>query len=187
MSFEALLQELNEKHKKDVEALIKEYDQKKEQVLKQGNEEFNRIINQAKIQSKFAYEREYIKRVGAAKLKAKRIIFEAIQEMLRNNMNNLFEALKDYVSTKNYLEILNLMINYAREKLGEDIYIKCRDEDKKQIEKLVKGKIKVEGGLNCIGGFIAYKLDNSAYVDLTLEEIIRLNEEKIKSQIIEKS
>jgi hypothetical protein len=33
MSFEALLQELNEKHKKDVEALIKEYDQKKNKYL----------------------------------------------------------------------------------------------------------------------------------------------------------
>lgn len=187
MSFDAIIQELNEKHKKEVEAITKEYNQKKEEIIKKSKEEYNKIIDQAKIQAKIAYEREYIKRIGAAKLKAKRIIFEATQEMLQKNMNKLLDVLKEYTSTKNYNDILNLMVKFAREKLGEDIYIKCRDEDKRFIESLVKGKIKVEGGLSCSGGIVAYKLDDSAFLDLTFEEILRLNDEKVKSLIIEKA
>jgi len=187
MSLEALIKELNEKHKKEIEALLKEYDQKKEEILKQANEEYNKILSQAQIQSKFVAERELVKRIGAAKLKVKRIMFEATQEMLQKNYQNLIEALKGYVNSEKYDDVLKAMLNYAKNKLGDDILIKCRLEDKAKIENYVKKSIKIEPDLNCLGGIIAIKSDQTAYLDLTFEEILRLNDEKVKSLIMEKT
>ena len=75
------------------------------------------------------------------------------------------------------------MINSAKKKLGQYIFVHCRDEDKP----LVKDSIITIGkSIKTLGGIIAENKEGTKELDLTFEELLRTHEDQIKSFLSER-
>ena len=154
----------------------KEIEQTKEAKIKELQDHY---LNEAKTKS----NREAARIVESAKLKAKKILFEAINA----NMDTTFKTIKNemniFAQKPEYRETLQRMVSYAKNTLGPDIIIHCREGDR-----FVLGEMNVQIGssMNTLGGIIAEDNEGKKELDLTFEELLRTSEDKVKSFLMEK-
>ncbi len=184
MGVDALLKEVEERRKKAIEALEAEYTSKREEVKRRTEEQLAYIMENAKREASAASQREKIKIEGAAKLQAKKIIFDSTEKMLENNIAALRQALTDLASSPAYTELLTKMARYASKRLDGKIAVTCRKGDEATL-KAAGAKI-ISTNLNSMGGFIADSEDGSLELDLTFEELLRSREDEVRASILGK-
>jgi len=181
---EALLREVEERRKKALEQLEAEYSAKKAALAKHTDEETSSIADSAKKEAAALAERESTRVSGAAKLQAKKMVFDATEKMLENNIAALRQALAEYTGSKEYPEELARMARYASKRLGEGVGVVCRPSDSGILKKA--GARIVSSELNSIGGFRAESENGNLELDLTFEEILRSHEEETRAFILSK-
>ena len=185
MAAEKLLQEIEDKKKKVLDALEAEYSHKIEEVRRNAEFEKNRIQQIARKLTQELSQSEKTKIIGAAKLQAKRIIFEATQKLLRDNLDLLRQTLEEWSRSKDYEDLLPRMVKYASNRLGEDIRVICRQEDLRILERT--GVEIVASNLNSLGGIKAEKKDGTLELDLIFEEILPSRDEEVRRIILRES
>jgi len=181
---ETLLREVEERRKKALEQLEADYAARKAELAKHNAEQISSIAESAKKEALSLTERERIRISGAAKLKAKKMVFDATERMLENNILALRQVLADYAESKDYPEALSRMLRYASKRLGGSVGVKCRQGDA-TILKRAGAKI-ISSDLNSIGGFKAESENGNLELDLTFEEILRSHEEEVRAYILSK-
>ncbi|HUH99456.1 MAG TPA: V-type ATP synthase subunit E [Nitrososphaerales archaeon] len=184
MGADALLREVEDKRKKALEALEAEYSAKREEVKKRTDEQLAYIMDSAKQEAAAASQREKIKIQGAAKLQAKKVMFDATEKMLENNIDALRQALSELASSPSYPDLLTRMARYASKRLGGKIAVTCRKADEATL-KAAGAKI-ASTNLNSMGGFVADSEDGSLELDLTFEELLRSREDEVRASILGK-
>ncbi len=154
----------------------KEIEQAKETKIKGLQDHY---LNEAKIKS----NREAARIVESAKLKAKKILFEAINANMNTTFKTIKNEMKTFAQKPEYKELLQRMVSHAKNTLGPDIIIHCREGDR-----LVLGvmDIPVGSSIDTMGGIIAEDNEGKKEFDLTFEELLRTNEDKVKSFLLEK-
>jgi vacuolar-type H+-ATPase subunit E/Vma4 len=181
---ETLLKEVEDRRRKALEQLEVEYAAKKAEVAARTTEQSAYVEGNGKTQALMLSERERTRIAGAAKLQAKKLIFDATEKMLANNLAALKQALADYAGTKEYPELLSRMAKYASGRLGGSIEVICRPGD---VAILKKAGAKVtSSNLNSIGGFKAESANGELELDLTFEEVLRSHEEDARAYILNK-
>jgi V/A-type H+-transporting ATPase subunit E len=175
---ETLLREVEEKRKKTLEQLDEEQAAKKEEIKKRLEEERSSILESARKQALELSQREVIRVDGAGKLQAKKVIFDATEKMLENNISSLKQAFAEFAKSKEYPELLLRMVRYASKRLGGEIGVICRESDAAALRKA--GVEVISSNVNSIGGFKAEKKDGTLELDLTFEEILRNREEEVR-------
>jgi vacuolar-type H+-ATPase subunit E/Vma4 len=181
---EALLQEVEERRRKALDQLNAEYTAKKTELAERNTEELSSISDSTKRETESLVERERTRISGAAKLQAKKEVFDATETMLENNILALKQALAEYASSKDYPSTLSKMANYAKKRLGEGVGLVCRSSDAAVLKKA--GAKIISSDLNCIGGFKAESQDGNLELDLTFEEILRGRDEEARAFILSK-
>lgn len=183
MAAEALLKEVEERRKKLLSELQLDYSRKKEEILNSAKSEAQSIIARAMVDAESAAQRERARVLGASKLEGKRIIFEAAEEVAEENISMLREMLAEFSATQQYRQLLEKMLSYASKRLGK-IVVRCRQKDADYISSL--GYEIASKDLISSGGFIAYTKDRSLELDLTFEELLRINEDKVRAFLSER-
>ena len=181
MNSEILLKELEGKQSEALKQLQAEYDDKKKEVERGTEEERSHILDAAREEAAALSQKERIRVIGATKLQAKKMIFDATEKMLEANISSLGQALREYAESKEYSQVLPRMVRYASKRLGGDIAVKCRAQDAPVIQTMAKV---LSANLETIGGFRAENKDGSLELDLTFEELLRTHEEEVRASII---
>jgi vacuolar-type H+-ATPase subunit E/Vma4 len=184
MGVDALLNEVEQRRKRALEALEGEYGAKREEVKKRTEEQRAYIMEAAKREAAALAQKEKTRIQGAAKLQAKKLLFDATEKLLENNIEALKEALADYAESPAYSELLTRMARYASKRLGGKIKVTCRKEDEATL-KAAGAKID-STSLNSIGGFKADSEDGTLELDLTFEELLRSREDEVRASILGK-
>jgi V/A-type H+-transporting ATPase subunit E len=184
MGVDALLKEVEDKGKKALDALEAEYSAKREEVRKGTAEQVTYIMESAKREAVVLAQKEVTKVEGAAKLQAKKLLFDATEKLLENNIAALKDALAEYASSPAYHELLARMAKYASKRFGGKITVTCRKQDEAAL-KAAGAKI-ASANLNAIGGFKADSEDGTLELDLTFEEILRSREDEVRASILGK-
>jgi V/A-type H+/Na+-transporting ATPase subunit E len=184
MGVDALLKEVEDRRKKALEALEAEYSAKRGDVKKRTAEQVAYIMESAKKEGVTVAQKEVTRIEGAAKLQSKKLIFDATEKLLENNIVALRDALAEYASSPAYAELLAKMAGYASKRLGGKIAVTCRKQDEAAL-KAAGAKI-ASTSLNSIGGFKADSEDGSLELDLTFEEILRSREDEVRASILGK-
>ena len=184
MAAESLLRDIEEKRKSALAQLDLDFEAKVAEIKNKASVERTTIIESAKKQAAEASLREKIKTEGAAKLQAKKMIFDATEKMLENNIMNLRNALEDLARSKEYTELLPSMVGYASKRLGGEIRVNCRPGDVVIMKKI--GAEIASSNLNAIGGFKAERKDGTQEIDLTFDEILRSRDEEVRAYIMSK-
>ena len=182
MAAESLLKEVEEKRKKTLQMLDEEYSAKKAEVTNRANEQRAYIADSSKKEAASLAQRERIRISGAAKLQSKKMLFDATERMLENNVAALKQSLAEYAASKEYQTLLSKMLSYASKRLGGNIAVKCRASDAAALKKL--GAKVASAGLESAGGIKAVNADGTLELDLTFEELLRNREEEARAFIL---
>ncbi len=184
MNLDTFIQEIEERKTKKINLLELTLSEKvariqhtKERTLKEIQQHYSEEAN-AKSQ------KEAARIIEAARLKAKKILFDAINANMDSTINTIIEELKSYSRKPDYKITMEKMINYAKKKLGsQDIIIHCRTDD----IILLKGlNISTGSSIQTIGGILAENKTGTMELDLTFEELLRTNEDKIQNFLLER-
>ena len=93
------------------------------------------------------------------------------------------QDLDKYTKNSEYKSVIEQMVKMCQKKLGKKITVHCKEDDKS----LLKISDVTEGSsIQTLGGIIAENDDGTKELDLTFEELLRANEDEIKSSILEK-
>ncbi len=184
MGVDTLLKEVEDRRKKALETLEAEYSAKRQEVKKRTAEQVAYIMESAKKEAVTLAQKEITRIEGAAKLQSKKLIFDATEKLLENNIAALRDALAEYASSPAYAELLAKMAKYASMRLEGKIAVTCRKQDEAAL-KAAGAKI-ASTNLNSIGGFKADSEDGSLELDLTFEEILRSREDEVRASILGK-
>lgn len=184
MGVDALLKEVEERRKKALEALEEEYSSKREEVKKRTDEQLAYVAENAKREATAASQREKIRIQGAAKLQAKKVMFDATEQMLESNISALRDALEGIASSSAYRDLLTKMARYASQRLGGKITVRCRKSDESALKSA--GAKVASADLQSMGGFVATSADGSLELDLTFEELLRGREDDVRASILGK-
>jgi vacuolar-type H+-ATPase subunit E/Vma4 len=183
MSIETFLFEIENRKKREIESLDKNLAEKKSKLqteldltLKEIQEKF---ANEAKIKS----EREYARIIEASKLQAKKIMFDAINENMQSKFDAIKKEIESYTASPQYKKALETMVNSSKKKLGQNIVVHCRDEDKAALQAM---QITMGKSIKALGGIVAENKEGTKELDLTFDELLRTHEDQIKSFLSER-
>lgn len=183
MSIETFLLEIENRKKREIESLEKDLAEKKSKLQTEMNVTLKEIqekfVNEAKVKS----EREYARIIEAAKLQAKKIMFDAINTNIQSAFNVIKQEIENYTRSPQYKKALETMVNSSKKKLGQNIVVHCRDEDKSALKDM---GITIGKPIKILGGIIAENKEGTKELDLTFEELLRTHEDQIKSFLSER-
>ncbi len=184
MGVDSLLKEVQERRAKALEALEAEYSAKREEVKKRTAEQVTYVTDSANKEAVVLAQKESTKVEGAAKLQAKKTLFDATEKLLENNISLLRSELADLADSPAYRDLLGSMAEYAAKRLGGKISVVCRKPDE-PVLKAAGAKI-ISSDLNAIGGFKAENADRTLELDLTFEEVLRSRADEVRAAILGK-
>ena len=184
MSAETFLREIENRKRKELESFDRELAEKKEALLRDKNTRIQELQERYKREAHLKSEREATRIVEAARLQGKRIIFDAMDANLNSAFDVIRQELKNYTKNVQYKKTLEEMINVAKKRLGQDVLVHCRKEDRD----LLKGSgVTISNNpVQTIGGIIVENKQGTMELDLTFEELLRTREEEIRAILLGK-
>ena len=183
MSIETFLLEIENRKKRELESLDKDLADKKSKLQNEMDmtvrEIQEKFANEAKIKS----EREHARIIEAAKLEAKKIMFDAINANMQSAFDFIKKELGNYVRGPQYKKALETMVNSSKHKLGQNIVVHCREEDKAALKEM---GVVTGDSIKTLGGILVENKEGTKELDLTFEELLRTREDQIKSFLAER-
>ena len=183
MSIETFLLEIENRKNKEIEGLQIVLTEKKTTLQTEMNYTVKEIQERFASEAKIKSEREHARILEAAKLQSKKILFDAINSNMQVAFDVIHKEIANYAKSAQYKKALETMINTSKKKLGQDIVVHCREEDKLLLKDLgvTEGK-----SIKTLGGIIAENKGGTKELDLTFEELLRTHEDQIKSFLTER-
>ncbi len=123
--------------------------------------------------------RERAQRLAAAKLKSRKMLYEARERRLEGALRETRALLSEYTDRPEYAGVLKRMVQVATDELGRPIKVSGRVEDSARLQKAA-GKSFDPTPQPILGGLIAESADGSRRLNLSFDELLRLREDKVR-------
>jgi vacuolar-type H+-ATPase subunit E/Vma4 len=183
MSIETFIQEIENRKRKELDGLEKDLAEKKSKLQSEMNASIKEIQERFSAEAKIKSEREQARIIEASKLHAKKIMFDAINANMQSAFAVIQQEIENYTKSPQYKKALETMIGNSKKKLGQNIIVHCREEDKSILKEL---GVTTSKSIKTLGGIIAENKEGTRELDLTFEELLRTNEDQVKSFLSEK-
>jgi len=179
----AFIQEIEERKQKEISLLDSAMTDKKTNIQKTKENTIKALQEQYKKEAKTQSQKEAAKIIEAARLKAKEILFDAINKNTDSTFDTIKQELKLYSQESGYKTTINSMLDYVKKKLGSDVIIHCNDKDHITFKDM---NVNLGSPINTTGGILAEDKTGKREIDLTFEELLRTREDDVKSFLLEK-
>ena len=183
MSIETFIQEIENRKRKELEGLEKDLTEKKSKLQSEMNHTIKEIQERFSTEAKIKSEKEQARIIEASKLQAKKIVFDAINVNMQSAFAVIQQEIENYTKSAQYKKALETMVSNSKKKLGQNIIVHCREEDKSILKEL---GVTTSKSIKTLGGIIAENKEGTRELDLTFEELLRTNEDQVKSFLSEK-
>ena len=183
MSIESFIREIEDRKKSEIKSLESEFNSKTAEIETEKNATLQELSENYEKESKIRSDRESARIIEGGKLEAKKILFDAINKNLDSTFNIIRQDLVEYTKKSEYKTVLEQMIKTCQKRLDKKITVHCKEEDKQFLN---ISDITIGSSIHTLGGIIAENDDGTKELDLTFEELLRSNEDEIKSSILEK-
>ena len=124
-------------------------------------------------------ERERSQRLASAKVRARKQVYEAKEQRAHAALERTRSELRAFTKSPEYAQVLQRMYAHAVDRLGPKIKVSGRSEDATALRGLA-GKGFDDEPASILGGLIAQSPDGARRLNLTFDELLRLNEDKIR-------
>jgi vacuolar-type H+-ATPase subunit E/Vma4 len=179
MSLESLVDEIRRRGEAELAAVTAQRDRERAKVV----EERDRRLEELRAASARATEaevaRERAQGLAAAKLQARKLLYEAREERLEGALRETRALLEEYTRSAEYPLVLKRMVATATKALGKQLRISGRAEDAPVLAR-VAGKSFDPTPQPIVGGLIAETPDGSRRLNLSFDELLRLREDRVR-------
>lgn len=178
------IKEIENRKEQEIRLLENTLAQKKAEIGHTKETMINELQNQYLGESKLQSQKEFARIVEASKLRAKKILFESINENMDSTFDLIKKEMKNYVQKPEYKNLLKKMVTYAKNTLGSDVIIHCRSNDASIVKEM---NVSISPNfINTMGGILAEDKAGMRELDFTFEELLRTREDDVKGYLLEK-
>ncbi|MFQ5918888.1 MAG: V-type ATP synthase subunit E family protein [Thermoplasmata archaeon] len=166
MSLERMIEEIRQQGQREFEEILEAARKEREQMLAEvrtkGEERRSERLRQAEDQG----AREDVREIARAELEARKALLQAQKEILDEVREAAAGRLGDLESNDRLLESL---VEQNRADLERGL-VRCNERDVKTLRRLTG--VRVEGGLEVLGGFVIEAEAGDQRVDLTFDTFL---------------
>ena len=184
MSLDTFIQEIEERKTRKITLLDTTLTEKKMRIQHTIESTIKEMTQHYSDEAKAKSQKEGARIIEASRLKAKKILFDAINASMDSTLNTIREELKTYSQKPDYTNTIKKMVKYAKMKLNsQEIIIHCRNDDN-----IILNGLNINPGspIQTIGGILAENKNGTMEIDLTFEELLRTHEDEIQNFLLEK-
>ncbi len=184
MSLDTFIQEIEERKTRKIDLLDTTLTEKKMRIQHTIESTIKEMTQHYSDEAKAKSQKEGARIIEASRLKAKKILFDAINASMDSTLNTIREELKTYSQKPDYKNTIKKMVKYAKMKLNsQEIIIHCRNDDN-----IILNGLNINPGspIQTIGGILAENKNGTMEIDLTFEELLRTHEDEIQNFLLEK-
>lgn len=186
MSLDSFAQEIQDRTRREIRQLDSMLAEKKASNDAKRDSSIAKLQAQYTTEAKVRSEREAARIVEEARLQAKKILFDAINSNLESSLDEIKQVLGGFTQKPEYKNLLLRMIEYAKSKLGGEVVVHCRGEDKALLSKDQRSGVTIGSTIKTIGGTVIEDKKGTREIDMTFEELLRTHEDEIKSLLLER-
>jgi vacuolar-type H+-ATPase subunit E/Vma4 len=179
MSLERLVEEIRSRGEAELKEIEARVASESEQIAKEQDRRIQEIGEAERRHGELEANRERAQRVAAAKLHARQKLYEAREARLQKGVLETRELLRAYAESPPYASVLERMYRVARAELGGSIVVRGRAEDAALLRK-VAGSAFQSRAEPIVGGLIAATPDGRRRLNLSLDELLRLREDRVR-------
>ncbi|HTP56447.1 MAG TPA: V-type ATP synthase subunit E family protein [Thermoplasmata archaeon] len=179
MGLETLVAEIRARGEAELKDVETGRDAEAAKIAAARDEKIAQIRAEAARASELEVARERAQRIAGAKLRARKLLYEARESRLRSSIEATRGLLSDFTRSDAYAAVLKRMVDAAQESLGKQIRVRGRAEDAARLQKAA-GKSFDPAPVAIVGGLVAESADGSRRLNLSFDELLRLREDKVR-------
>ena len=179
MTLEDLIEEIRRRGEADVAKVAEERDRVAAAIVADRDRRLAEIREESARSIAAEVTRERTQRIAAAKLKARKVLYEVREARLGRAIEETRTLLRDYTGSSDYPAVLRRMVAVATSTLGKQVRLSGRAEDAALLQK-VAGRSFDPRPQPILGGLIAETPDGSRRLTLSFDELLRLHEDQIR-------
>ena len=179
MTLEALVEEIRRRGEAELAATLASEKGEADTIMKERDRKIAEIKTASARATDAEVAREKAQRLAAAKLQARKMLYEAREKRLEEGLQETRELLEGYAGSPAYPNVLKRMADAATASLGRSVRISGRAEDSATLSKIA-GKSFDPTPRPILGGVIAETSDGSRRLNLSFDELLRLREDKVR-------
>lgn len=179
MSLESLVEEIRRRGEADLAVVIANRDTELAKIASDRDRRLQEVRSESARATEAEAARERAQRLAAAKLQARKLLYEAREKRLTGAIAETRALLQEYTRSAQYPEVLKRMVATANASLGKQVRISGRGADATLLAK-VAGKSFDPTPQAIVGGLIAETSDGSRRLNLSFDELLRLREDRVR-------
>ena len=179
MSLESLVEEIRVRAEAELRATIERRNTEEARIIADRDRRVAEVRAASQRATEIEVARERTQRVAAAKLQARKMLYEAREKRLSEGLRETRALLADFTSSAGYPAVLRRMVEVAHDALGRQARISGRAEDAPLLAK-VAGKTFDPTAQTIVGGLVAETTDGSRRLNLSFDELLRLREDEVR-------
>ena len=179
MSLESLVEEIRRRGEADLAGITTNRDAEAAKIVAERDQRIAELRTEGTHATETEVTHEHAQRVAAAKLQARKMLYEAREKRLEGAIAETRNLLQEYTRSPQYPAVLRRMAAAVTESLGKQVRIQGRGEDAALLAK-VAGKSFDPAPLPILGGLIAETPDGSRRLNLSFDELLRLREDRVR-------
>ncbi len=179
MSLESLVEEIRQHAEAELKATIDQQKAEGVRIVQDRDRRISELRAASQRATDIEVGREKAQRVAAAKLQARKLLYEAREERLENGLQETRTLLAGFTSSPQYPAVLKRMVEVATASLGKQLRISGRAEDAAGLQKAA-GKSFDPTPRPILGGLVAETADGNRRLNLSFDELLRLREDEVR-------
>lgn len=124
-------------------------------------------------------ERIRAQAVAGAKVKSRQLLYRAKETRAEQALERARRELAKFTKSPEYPKVIEAMVDEATERLGSKIKIRAREEDAALV-KSAAGRAFQDTPEPILGGIVAETADGSRRLNLSFDELLRRNADKVR-------
>ena len=179
MGLETLVAEIRARGEADLRAVEAARDAESVRIAAEREARVRAIREEARRTAELEAHRERTQRVAGAKLRARKLLFEARETRLKGAVEATRALLAEYARSDAYPAVLKRMVEVATDTLGPKLRVRGRAEDAARLQKAA-GRAFDPTPVPILGGLVAESADGSRRLTLSFDELLRLREDRVR-------
>ena len=179
MTLESLVEEIRRRGQAELDSIEKARVAEESRIASERDRRVGEVRTQASRATEDEVARERVQRLAAAKLRARKLLYEAREKRLMASMAETRSLLEAFTETSLYAPTLKQMVAVASDTLGKQLRVRGRAEDAGVLSK-VAGKSFDPTPEAIVGGLVAETPDGARRLNLSFDELLRLNEDRVR-------
>lgn len=179
MSLERLIAEIQSRGAADLAEATAKFEAEKGRILADRDDRIGATRTRLAQQAEAEARREKTQRIAGARMQARKLEYEAQERALESSLSAVRELLRGFTKSDEYAPTLGRMYAYAADQLGKDVRVSGRPEDATAL-RAISGKAFDPTVRPILGGLIAETADGERRLNLSLDELLRLREDKVR-------